>query len=459
MDAEDKGTGYSVDAGSRTSADDGTAWERAILHVDMDAFYASVEVLDDPSLAGRPVVVGGTPEGRGVVAAASYEARTYGIHSAMSAARARQLCPHAVFLRGRMARYAEVSRLIFAVFEDFTPLVEPLSIDEAFLDVSGCRRLLGAPADIGRRVKRRIRDEVGLTASVGVAPNKFLAKLASDLEKPDGFCVIAPGQARERLAPLPVGRLWGVGRVTAKAFADAGIATVADLLARPEDELVRRFGDRIRHLRQLAVGRDERPVIPAHEAKSVGNEITFSEDIADPLQLTAICDHLADKVARRLRAHGFVAGGVVLKARYRDFTTVTRSLTLPQATDAGVGLRDAARELLERRLDRRGRPLRLLGVTAVDLGRAAAAQGSLFPDPAAERDRNLDRVLDDVQARFGTQARFGPLLRRGAAPAPESTGHPNTAGGTPAPRPGETTGKPDLKGRPDPADDTNGTGA
>jgi len=391
------------------------AWDcghdRAILHVDMDAFYASVETLDEPALRGRPVIVGGTPEGRGVVAAASYEARRFGVRSAMSAARARQLCPEGVFLRPRIDRYCEVSRALMALLRGTTPLVEPLSIDEAFLDVSGCRRLLGSPPEIAADIKRRVRAELGLTASVGVAANKFLAKLASDLEKPDGLVVIEPGSGRERIADLPIERLWGVGRVASEQFRSAGLTRIGDLLQGDPAGLEQKFGPHVRHLIELAAGRDDRPMVPAHEAKSVGNEVTFAEDIGDAAQLRAICDELADKVARRLRADDLRTRTVVLKARYPDFTTLTRSLTLPAATDGGVEIRDAARELLERKLGRGRRPLRLLGVTAANLAHGhEPGQGSLFGEPGRERNQQVDRVLDQVADRFG------PLLRRGTRP-------------------------------------------
>jgi DNA polymerase-4 len=379
----------------------------------MDAFYASVEVMDDPSLRGRPVIVGGTPEGRGVVTAASYEARRFGVHSAMSAARARRLCPDGVFLRGRMERYVEVSADVFAVMRDFTPLVEPLSIDEAFLDVGGCRRLFGPPERVGRLLKERIAAEVGLTASVGVAPNKFLAKLASDLEKPDGFVVVPRDDVAGFLAPLAVTRLWGVGPATAGVLHGLGIRTVADLLAHPREDLVERWGDHARHLLELAAGRDERPVVPDHEAKSLGNEITFAEDIADQDHLEEVLDHLVDKVARRLRRQGLTARTVVLKARYADFATHTRSATLPEGTDRTVTIRDAARELLRRRLGRRGRPLRLLGVTAANLDVGTTTQGELFADPQQEHQRILDRVTDRVHDRFGAKLRRGLDRRRG----------------------------------------------
>jgi len=386
---------------------------RAILHVDMDAFYASVEQLDDPSLRGKPVMVGGTPDGRGVVAAASYEARDFGVHSAMSAARAIRLCPDGIFLRGRMERYAEVSGEIFAIFEDFTPLVEPLSIDEAFLDVTGCRRIFGTAEKVGWLVKERILADTGLVASVGVATNKFLAKLASDLEKPDGFTVIPPDRAKELLAGLPVGKLWGVGKVAERELGRFGIRKVSDLLAVPRELLVSQFGEHTGRLLELAVGHDERAVIPVHETKSIGNETTFREDIADPDHLQGILDNLSAKVARRLRAHGFVSRTVTLKARYPDFTTHTRSETLKEPTDSSIEIRDAARQLLARRLERRGRALRLIGVTASNLVRPGGGQGALFSDPGRERDRKLDDILDRVHGKFGAK------LRRGLDPKEE----------------------------------------
>jgi len=381
--------------------------ERQILHVDMDAFYAAVEVLDDPSLAGRPVIVGGTPAGRGVVAAASYEARRFGVHSAMSAARARQLCPTGVFRRPRMQRYVDVSGQILAILQEYTPLVEPLSIDEAFLDVTGCERLFGSAAAIGRTIKDRVRREVGLTASVGVAPNKFLAKLASDLEKPDGFVVIEAAAARDTLAALPVRKLWGVGEVSERELRRHGIRTIGDLARAPRSLLAGCFGGHAAQLLDLAAGRDDRPVIPAHEAKSIGNEVTFAADIADPEELRGVLDLLAEKVAWRLRRHGLRGRTVTVKARFPDFATHTRSETLQQTTCSTATIRAVARELLERRLDRRGRPLRLVGVTVSQLEGRAAVQGELFSDPTGAREAALDSLVDRVRDRFG------PLLRRG----------------------------------------------
>ncbi len=379
--------------------------ERSILHVDMDAFFASVEVLDDPRLKGKPVIVGGTPEGRGVVSAASYEARAFGVHSAMSAARAIKLCPDGVFIRPRGRRYAEISGYIFDIFHDFTPLIEPLSVDEAFMDVGGCLRLFGSAEVIGHRIKDRIQAEIGLVASVGVAPNKFLAKLASDLEKPDGFVIVESGRVQELLDPLPVSRLWGVGPRSQEALAELDIRLVRDLRLCDPVRLERRLGPALaRHVSALAVGSDDRPVIPDHEAKSIGHEMTFAVDIADRDSLIDMLDGLTDKVARRLRRAGFVARTVQLKARYPDFSTKTRSLTLPAPSASTRVLRDAGRELFETHLGRRGRPLRLIGISAQNLGHADAQPAELFPDQVEQHDRTLDELTDRAVDRYGKGA-------------------------------------------------------
>jgi DNA polymerase-4 len=382
---------------------------RAILHVDMDAFFASAEVLDDPTLAGKPVIVGGQPQERGVVAACSYEARKFGIHSAMSSARAQRLCPQAIFLHPRFHRYAEISRQIFTLFEAVTPQVEPLSIDEAFLDVTGCQRLFGPAATIGRALKQRIKSEVGLNASVGVAPNKFLAKLGSDLEKPDGFVVIEQEEAAARLAPLPVGRLWGVGKVTQATLERAGIRIVSDLLQRDLAELETILGSYAGRVLELAQGIDDRRVETGGEAKSVGAENTFVRDIGDPAALRAELDALVERVGRRLRAEGMRARTVVLKARYPDFTTVTRSTTLPEPTDLTPAIRSAARELLETRLARGGKPLRLLGVSVSNLEGEEGTQGELFPDASEQRQERIDKLMDRLQEKYGSDS-----IHRGA---------------------------------------------
>ncbi len=370
----------------------------------MDAFFASVEELDDPTLRGKPVIVGGAPEERGVVSAANYVARRFGVHSAMSSAMARRLCPHGVFLKPRGRRYVEISRQIVAIFEHYTPLVETLSLDEAFLDVTGSRRLFGTPVEIGREIKRRIREEIGLTASVGIAPNMFLAKLASDLEKPDGFVVIEEREVQTRLDPLAVGKLWGVGPVTQAALEKLGIRTVRELLAADQALLARRLGeDSARALRALAQGIDHRRVEPDSERKSISEETTFARDVADEGRLCATLDALADEVARRLRRHGLRARTIQLKARYPDFTTVTRALTLPAPTASTIQIRQTARELLAGRLGRAGRPLRLVGVGVTNLVADEEGQLELFRD-REERDERVDRLLDRLQDKYGPGA-------------------------------------------------------
>jgi DNA polymerase-4 len=379
----------------------------------MDAFYASVEVMDDPSLAGKPVIVGGTPEGRGVVAAASYEARKYGVHSAMSAFRAKKLCPNGVFIEPRMSRYVEVSAKIRSIFHEYTPLVEPISLDEAFLDLTGSQRLFGPAVGIGRTIKRRIREEIGLVASVGVAPNKFLAKLASDLEKPDGFVVITGEEAEERLAPLPVSHLWGVGRETQKLLAKLGIRKIRDITARPLDELEACLGVHARRFKRLARGIDDRPVVADWEARSISNERTFAEDIGDAGELRDIVDALSERVAKRLRKSGLLAQTVQIKARYPDFTTVTRAVTLPEPTEQTRTIRDTARDLLENRLDRKGKPLRLLGVGVSNFVHPGREVGELFVDDSREKGARVDHLVDELQERFGSDSIHRGARRRG----------------------------------------------
>lgn len=382
---------------------------RAILHVDMDAFYASVEIRDNPSLEGKPVIVGGTPERRGVVAAASYEARKFGIHSAMSAYRALKLCPEAVVISPRMDHYVTIARQIRAIFGKYTPLVEPISIDEAFLDVTGSRKLFGPATEIARMIKQRIQDEIGLTASVGVSTTKFLAKLASDLEKPDGLVVIRPGEAEARLANLPVERLWGVGKVTQKHLADAGIKTIKELLLCPQTRLETIVGSNAARLRELAQGKDDRPVVVSEESKSIGAETTFPEDIGDANTLHDHVNTLCEGVGKRLRQEGYRAHTVHLKARYADFTTVTRALTLPAATASTQAIQETAIALFDTRLDRGDRALRLVGVSVSHLVRPAQAQPELFPDTKEETREKMDHILDDLQHRFGSTAiRRGP---------------------------------------------------
>lgn len=385
-----------------------------ILHVDMDAFYASVEELDDPDLVGRPVVVGGTPQGRGVVAAANYAARRYGIHSAMPAAQARRLCPDAVFIRSRMDRYAEVSRELRALFARYTPLVEPLSLDEAFLDVTSSARLFGHGAAIARRIKADIRAELGLVASVGVAPNKFLAKLASDLDKPDGLVVVPVDAIEAFLEPLPVSRLWGVGAVANRALAEMGVHTIGDLRRLPEDLLAGRFGNSADSLARLARGIDDRPVVPDRDAKSISHETTFTGDIADPQVLRSWLLELTEQVATRLRRHELRGKTVFIKVRYADFRTVSRSQSLDAPSSVTTELYASAARLLRRQLRRDPRPVRLLGMGIGGISSDSLEQGQLFGQEDREQQRRIDSVMDAVKLRFGNGAmRRGGGARRG----------------------------------------------
>lgn len=349
-----------------------------ILHVDMDAFYASVETRDNPSLAGLPVCVGGPSDQRGVIAAASYEARRYGVRSAMPTAEARRLCPELVLLPPDFERYTSASRDIMAIFRSYTPLVEPLSLDEAFLDVAGCERMFGSSSDVGRAIQREILHRTGLPSTVGVAPTKFLAKLASDLAKPQGFRVIEAAEARDVLDPLPVSRIFGVGPRTAKRLEALGVATIGDLARRPREEVVREFGATGAWIHDLAHGIDTRRVTPRREEKSHGMERTFPTDVSDCDELRRHLLDFCEEVAFGLRDKGLRGRTVTLKARYSDFTTLTRTKTLDHPTNLGPRIYSTARELLDRLPIA---PLRLVGVQISGLSDVRAPiQESLFGD-------------------------------------------------------------------------------
>ena len=376
------------------------AGPRTIVHVDMDAFYASVEQRDRPELHGLPVIVGADPRGRGVVSAASYEARRFGVHSAMPISRAFRLCPEGVFLPVDMDKYARVSVEVMAILAEFTPLVEPLSIDEAFLDVTASGALWGDGAAIGRQIKSKIRSRVSLTASVGVAANKFVAKVASELEKPDGLVVVAPGREGEFLSPLPVGRLWGVGKVAGAELQAMGILTIGQLARTPAAHLKARFGPHGPDLLQLARGLDDRPVRPDAAPKSMGAEETFEQDTGDVELVRATLRGQSERVARELRGTGYAGRTVTLKLRFADFSTITRAQT-GDPTQDGLAIYRRVEALFSR--VRLTQAVRLIGVSVSMLGSAGSGQLSLL-EPDVARTERLARAVDRLAARFGDEA-------------------------------------------------------
>jgi DNA polymerase-4 len=387
---------------------------RTILHVDLDAFFASVEQRDRPELRGRPVIVGGGgPGDRGVVSAASYEARRFGVHSAMPLVQAGRLCPDGVFVAVDGAKYQRVSREVMAVLRRFTPQVEPISIDEAFLDVTASRALFGDGEAVGRQIKAAVRDEVDLPISVGVASTKLVAKIASDLRKPDGLVVVPPGDEAAFLAPLPISRLWGVGPQTAAALRDYGVTTIGDLANLPPDVLARRFGKHGESLTQRARGVDADPVHGPDAAKSIGHEHTFDVDTADRDIIERTLLAMAEGVAGRLRATGVKAGTIAVKVRDSSFRTITRQRTLQEPTDLTEPIWRAALELA--RPEVRGIRVRLLGVTASNLG--APDQLALFGPPDDRRRRAIE-AADGLRRRFGERAVTRARLLGTGLPAP-----------------------------------------
>jgi len=377
---------------------------RNIIHVDMDAFYAAVEEKYDPSLKGRPVIVGGRPETRGVVSTANYEAREYGVRSAMPLREAKKRCPHAAFLTCNFDRYVKESEIIQGIFLKYTPLVEPLSLDEAFLDVTGAKQLFGTAQQIARRIKDEIKRETELTASVGISCNKFLAKLASDLEKPDGFTVI---RGAKEIAPLAVGRVWGVGPRMEEELEALGIATIGGLAAADPKLLESRIGGAAETLIALANGVDDREVISDSEAKSIGAETTFQEDIRDITALKKYLFEFSEEVGRRLRRHNMAAKTVSIKVRYDDFRTVTRSRTLTRFFVSDYDIYNTAIELFEKRiLPLKRESVRLIGVTVQHLTQHQAKQLLLFED--AEKMDRLADTIDHIRDKFGDDA-----IRRG----------------------------------------------
>ncbi|NLC53617.1 MAG: DNA polymerase IV [Firmicutes bacterium] len=382
---------------------------RRIIHLDMDAFFAAIEQLDNPAYRGKPVIVGGSPHSRGVVSTCSYEARKFGVHSAMPLREAGHRCPHGIFVPGRMQRYQEVSAAIMKLLREYTPLVEPLSCDEAFLDVTGSEQLFGPAEVIARQIVDRIASELGLSASVGVAPNKFLAKLASDLKKPKGFVVVREEEVLSFLAPLPIARIWGVGPKTTTQLRKMGLLTIGHLQELSLAYLQEKLGDLGIHLFRLARGIDDRPVEPGTTVKSIGHETTFQEDTADREFLEETLWRLAEKIARRLRRKGLVGKVITIKLRDQDFQTITRRSTLYQATDFEEVIFHTARQLAEANAWGR-KPLRLIGVSVSGLQTRESRQEPLFTTTDDQDLRALHQTLDRIRERFGetaiTRARF-----------------------------------------------------
>ena len=410
------------------------------MHVDMDAFFASVEQLDHPEYKGHPVIVGGLSS-RGVVATASYEARKFGVHSAMPISRAKKLCPQGIFVYPNMARYKEISHIIHKVMEEFTPIIEPLSLDEAFLDVTGITHKFTGPKALGRAIKDRVFEETGLIISAGLAPNKFLAKLASDLDKPDGLVVIPYGKECESLANFPIKRIWGVGPSTERRLKDGGFTLIKDVQALPDEKpLVPYVGNQARRIWELARGIDERPVEPDRQIQSVGNEETYESDVEDPAVIDLELHYFANRVAKRLRKYGLMGHTVSIKVRYNDFKTVSRQKRLDSSTDQERVIYDTSvllwnklmRDALSVKQEEQEvmgatpkpkfdnsilevpvKPIRLLGVTVSGLSTEGIVQDDLFSIEADEKDEKLSIVLDSLASKFGEGAIMsGALWRR-----------------------------------------------
>lgn len=376
---------------------------RKIIHVDLDAFFASVEQLDNPELKGRPVILGGSIKERGVVSTASYEARAFGVQSAQPIARARKLCPQGVFLRVRMDRYREISRRALKILSSCTPKVEPVSIDEAFLDITGCQKLFGKAEDIAREIKTRIKKEVGLACSVGVAPNKFLAKVASGIQKPDGLVIVKDNDKESFLANLPVGKIWGVGKVTQRELQQMGIYTIRQLGELSFSELQKTFGRIGARLYNLSHGIDRTPVLTDRKIKSMSNETTFTHDISERKVLEKTLYELSVKVSKTLRNKGLGAKSIQLKVRFSDFTTFTRSHTYREATNLTEFIWQRAKELLDKKVDLSARKVRLIGLAVFNLG--AQRQMELF---VPEKMQRLEVALEKIEKKYGIRG-----IRRG----------------------------------------------
>lgn len=376
--------------------------DRIVMHVDMDAFYASVEELDDPSLRGKPVIVGARPEdGRGVVSAANYAARKFGVHSAQPISEAYRLCPKGIYLYPRFARYKEISDMVFEILRSVSPSVEPLSIDEAFVELTGTQRLLGNPVETARGVKNRIFEKTGLVASVGVAPNKFLAKLASEHDKPNGFVVIEKDEIREFLDKLPIRDLWGVGPSTQKTLERLGIFTVKDLAKTPLEVLRRKLGDHGEGLWRLSQGMDDRPVSSEGDRKGISKETTYNTDVTDIDQKKTTLRYLADKLSARMRDKGVSGRTITVKIRYTGFTTITRSNTLPIAISTSDEL---FREAMKLALPELEGSIRLLGIRISNIIGEEGEQLPLFGTEEIEKSKRLEQALDSIHDKFGNKS-------------------------------------------------------
>ena len=383
----------------------------------MDAFYPAVEALDKPELRGKPVIVGGSRE-RGVVSSASYEARRFGVHSAQPIATAIRLCPDGIFMPVRMSRYKEVSRQIFGIFHRFTPLVEPLSIDEAFLDLTGAERLMGQTKVIAKKIRETVLKKTGLTVSAGVASSKFVAKIASDIDKPDGLTVVPPDRVMEFLDPLPIKKMWGVGKITQQALARLSVKTFKDLRQIPVEILEKKFGERGTAMHLLSMGIDERDVEPERETKSIGHEQTFMKDILNPDQAKKEILSLANRVAQRMRREKVRGNTVSLKVKYSDFTQITRAATLPEPTDDSMEIYSISCRLLKKTAVGK-RPVRLLGISLSQLS-TLENEKQLFlfaQDKEYQKRKNLNTALDSICNKFGEKSiRPATLISNPAKP-------------------------------------------
>ena len=379
--------------------------DRKIMHIDMDAFFASIEQLDNPAFRGKPVIVGGDPKGRGVVSTCSYEARKFGIHSAMPIGEAYRRCPQGIFVPPRGERYGEISRQIMAILAQYTSLIEPLSVDEAFLDLTGSEQLFGLVEEVARTIVARIQKEVGLSASVGLAPNKFLAKLASDLQKPKGFVIITKENALETLANLPVSKIWGVGPKTEAQLKELGVRTIGMLRELDPQVLISHFGEAGEQLYRLAHGHDERPVVTGEEAKSIGHEITFQTDTGDRQFLSGVLLWLADQVASRLRQYHYKGRVITVKLRDSNFKTITRRVTLAAATDFEETIYQEAHKMAEL-AQWGGKKVRLIGVGVSGFTDDTPEQLGLFESSNPETEQGLNKLhqtVDLLRDRFGDE--------------------------------------------------------